>query len=746
MSNNFYTRDDRGELAPNRGGEFQGIGAYVYPAQETGTVPLFRWFISNIFDHFYTTDASLDLTATNPNAKREGIACYVFPSQQADTVPLYRWWNSQQGDHAYTLENVPPGDGYITEGIACYVYPTPLNDSVPFFRWLFRADRAADGQKRKEKAREVRQQAAQLAFDRTHPPHQNNGDEQFRRYPMSYTKGLPHDFNSGLLKNEADFAAFVRGINSGNPEHFRLTPLGPASDINNPSVLPTAGDWKSPRGQANGLARVRAWESAAAGLTFDLEGPDAQAVTMPPAPALGSDELTAEMAEVYAQALLREVPFTVYDDNAASNADDLQRAQETIDALNQLPWFSGSNRNGAPLNLQNAFRGFTPGDMAGPYISQFMLAGNSGLNQRGTLAELEASDGQITYGAVTISQKVRTATKNENYMITFEEWFDVQNGADFRGQESYESNDRRFITTPRDLATYVHYDALYEAYLNACLLLLDMGAPFDPGVPFQGTDLANPAQTPRDNDHQQGFAQFGGPHILSLVTEVATRALKAVRYQKFNVHRRLRPETLAARFEKLAEVKKAVTDLGEPQVADGFQTMHDQMENAGIFHLLKKAPENNGNLLLPMAFVEGSPMHPAYGAGHATVAGACVTILKAFFDGSQYLNISADGSTIRTTPNSGDSKHAFVPNATGQRLVTINSEPLTVDGELNKIAANVSIGRDWAGVHYYTDYTESMKLGEEIAIGLLQEQALTYNSLEQFTMTLNKFDGTSITI
>ena len=39
-----------------------------------------------------------------------------------------------------------------------------------------------------------------------------------------------------------------------------------------------------------------------------------------------------------------------------------------------------------------------------------------------------------------------------------------------------------------------------------------------------------------------------------------------------------------------------------------------------------------GNWLLPMAFPEGSPMHPSYGAGHATVAGACTTILKAWFD------------------------------------------------------------------------------------------------------------------
>ncbi|MGH9977151.1 MAG: hypothetical protein ACRD8Z_15145 [Nitrososphaeraceae archaeon] len=39
-----------------------------------------------------------------------------------------------------------------------------------------------------------------------------------------------------------------------------------------------------------------------------------------------------------------------------------------------------------------------------------------------------------------------------------------------------------------------------------------------------------------------GFGTFGGPHILSLVTEVATRALKAVWFTKWGVHRRLRSE------------------------------------------------------------------------------------------------------------------------------------------------------------------------------------------------------------
>jgi hypothetical protein len=65
-------------------------------------------------------------------------------------------------------------------------------------------------------------------------------------------------------------------------------------------------------------------------------------------------------------------------------------------------------------------------------------------------------------------------------------------------------------------------------------------------------------------------------------------------------------------------------------------------------------------------------------------------------------------------------------------------------GELNKIAANVAIGRNMAGVHWRSDYTESLRLGERIAIQILQEQAPTYN--EQFSLTVTTFDGDSVTI
>lgn len=567
-------------------------------------------------------------------------------------------------------------------------------------------------EQRRAKAREIRDKATDLAFQRNDPAQQHvgNGDENLDGKLMSFTKGLPHNYSTGLVNDPVDdFQKFVDGICSGDPEVIKLTPLGPIGGV-----------WCSNKGSL--IDKTRGWESAGAGLTFDLQGPDAQALTMPPAPELGSDELSAEMAEVYMQAILRDVPFTAFGTDP--------KVQQCVDVLNELNYFKQGTRfnSGSTLKVSEAFRGFTPGDLVGPYISQFLLTGNNGLPISDVASEFNASDGKINYGAITIDQRVRKATEID-YMTTWDEYFDVQNGADFRGLEQYDGNERRFITTGRDLATYVHYDALYEAYLNACLILLGMGAPFDEGVPFQGADT---------NDKQQGFAQFGGPHILTLVTEVATRALKAVRYQKFNIHRRLRPEALAARLHRRGAI---ATAFPGSDASNRLNNLFLDLEQAGILELLEP-----NNLLLPMAFCEGSPMHPSYGAGHATVAGACVTILKAFFNHKVYLTATPNGSRFQWSNTAPDKTYAFIPTANGQSLGTAHFSSMTLEGELNKLAANISIGRDWAGVHYYSDYRDSMILGEEIAIGLLEEQALTYNPAENFSMTVPKFDGTEITI
>ena len=74
-----------------------------------------------------------------------------------------------------------------------------------------------------------------------------------------------------------------------------------------------------------------------------------------------------------------------------------------------------------------------------------------------------------------------------------------------------------------------------------------------------------------------------------------------------------------------------------------------------------------------------------------------------------------------------------------------DAQRLTVGGELNKLAANIALGRNFAGIHWRTDYTESLKLGEAVAISILRDQRSTYN--EDFGgFTFTKFDGSPIVV
>jgi hypothetical protein len=72
------------------------------------------------------------------------------------------------------------------------------------------------------------------------------------------------------------------------------------------------------------------------------------------------------------------------------------------------------------------------------------------------------------------------------------------------------------------------------------------------------------------------------------------------------------------------------------------------------------------------------------------------------------------------------------------------TDDMTVGGELDKLASNVGIARNFAGVHWRSDYTASVTLGEEVALHFLKETMLTYN--ENVYCTLKRFDGTRVTI
>ena len=595
---------------------------------------------------------------------------------------------------------------------------------------------------RRETAFEGRVSAAKMARDRDHPDHIANRDEQryaSAHYPMSFTKGLEHNSVTGLVANKGHFEAFRQAIDEGWIEPFTTRVPVP--------TIPPGEEEPCPR---------RKWEAPTAGVVYDLQGPDAQAVTMPPAPALCSDELTYEMAEVYELALLRDVPFSSFDSGGGTGSANIDASVTRLEALAYATnGYQGRPRLAAPGGTaaekrQLAFRGSSPGVEVGPYLSQFMLIGND------TMSGTTVADGFIGYGAQSIDQRVPVAKPNEDHMQLWNDWLAVQQGFDVNARGKGVNNTEcssgqnfeqqtRFICTPRDLATYVHFDALYQAYLNATLILLRMGTPFDPG--FAQLSGMRDVYDPSDGQPQNagGFALYGGPHILTLVTEVATRALKAVRFQKFNNHLRLRPEALAARMEKAKDVDEA-----HPSLCGAFGKMRIELNDTiTAVEAFNNTAVGTASALLPMAFAEGSPMHPTYGAGHATVAGACTTIVKAFFDTSTVLGRKKTDDLCSTGKtgffNSIDEALCFEATKPDKYYKNKLEEksvdcPLTLEGELNKLAANISIGRNMAGVHYYSDYYDSLRMGEEIAIGLLEEQAICYPT-DPFVLSVPTFDG-----
>lgn len=417
-----------------------------------------------------------------------------------------------------------------------------------------------------------------------------------------------------------------------------------------------------------------------AGLAFDLEGHDAHSLVQPPAPAFASREQAAEISENYWMALLRDVPFAQYSADPIANAAAADLNLYGAD-------YKGAKSSGV-VTTGSLLRGLTPGDQMGPFLSQFFYH-------------------ECNFGANKLEQKIATTTPGLNYMTDFNSWLAVQRGIS-QPPDSFDPVPR-YMRNGRDIGQWVHVDVLFQGYFHAFLVLASAGAPFDDGNPYT------------NSPNQIGFGTFGGPHIATLLCEVSTRALKAVWFQKWFVHRRLRPEVHAARVHRTL-----YAGAGYPVHPEILTSLSDASRLGGFMPA--------GNALLPMAFPEGSPTHPAYGAGHGTVAGACVTILKAWFNENTRL-VDVGMAPMQPT----DDGLNLVP------YTESDAGDLTVGGELNKIASNVALGRNIAGVHWRSDATESLKLGEQIALGLLRDQRSCYN--EAFSgFSLTKFDGTTTTV
>jgi hypothetical protein len=507
---------------------------------------------------------------------------------------------------------------------------------------------------RAEKAFNLRQSAAVAQSKRAAASAATNGDES--RYPTlfaTYTKGFNHSQLGEV--NPAQYRALKHALSTQLHSDFEKIPIGYGRKLVN-------------------------IESA---FTFDLEGGDACAFDLPAPPAFGSQEAAAEMVELYWQAALRDVPFSQYERSSA--------AQNAAVEISSLHGYRGPRDVEQRVTAAHLFRGTAPGCESGPYLSQYLLKA-------------------IYFGSTPREQVYRTGAVGIDYMTDYSEWLGIQSGLPPYRKEAFDPA-FRYIRNGRDLAQFVHYDYTYQAFLQAALIILNQ---CPETVLDYNTYQLNHTNPYRESRIQTGFTTFNSAHVLDWVARVANLALKPACYQKWAVHRRVRPEAFGGC------VFNALSGASEYPV-------HEDLLNSRALH--ETMPATRG--LLSQAYAEGCPLHPAYPAGHAVVAGACATVLKALFEETALV------SGVVTPSDDGKSL------ISAERLV--GGHALTLGGEINKLAFNIPMGRSWAGIHYRSDTTAGLGLGEAVAIAFMQDNVETFTeSFAGFAFT--GFDGRPIVI
>jgi membrane-associated phospholipid phosphatase len=310
-----------------------------------------------------------------------------------------------------------------------------------------------------------------------------------------------------------------------------------------------------------------------------------------------------------------------------------------------------------------------------------------------------------SYNGPLISQLLLTSkqvcSNPVDYMTTSDVYNEVHNGI-VKAKTSLTSP--RYIITLRDLSEMVHNDYPVQFYSEAAIWMMK-------NIP---TAMINPYSS----QPYKGFICFNLPFILAELNKATTLALEAAWFYKWQVHRSARPEEMAYEVNLLANESK------EP---------YKGIPYFGIFTspILKKVRQLQGNVLLSQCYPEGAPAHPSFPAGHATIAGACVTLLKAFFD----------TNTVLPSP--------VIPNTDGSATLPWTASALTLGSELDKLAENVAFARAVAGVHFKSDNQMGLLLGESIGLSLLEQCKVDSRIDEfdpQFQWKVTRFSGETIMI
>lgn len=535
---------------------------------------------------------------------------------------------------------------------------------------------------------------------------QNNGDEkQVPDYATQFTKTLEHDAITGLVTAQGNqsYKQLLAALATGNQSDYNAIVRAPSATTK--------------------LANPQA------SIAFGMAGSDSSLFKLPIFPKINTPEAAALLIEDYLMVLARDVTFSDYGTGLNTDANGIGGSitNDAAAVLQDLGTAYTGPRNGVGVvDASVVFRGNLYGSLIGPYISQFELLPIKTVFPGGIGAQ------NLPQAVFVHNNQQYPIASGREFGVSFADFVAIQNGAIPKPYvvTDYDPVNKRYIINGRDLASYVHVDVTYEFFYNTAYIIAGLGFPLSTALPYVNGTITN----------EGPFITMGIADAFSMIGDVSIEALKATWAQKWRANRALRPDAFAGLVQNVKVTGQNPYDLNASLFVPhtGIDVLARILAKNTLqagFPANSLTPLQAATYLLTQTYPEASPTHPTYPSGHAAIAGACITVIKAIYEDTTLLTIKF--APVKVNPANAQQLLPLVGE--GENLMTIASE-------LDKLAFNIGLGRDWAGIHYRNDALQGVLLGEQVAIKYLQDRALTYTEQTFKGYVLTKVDGTRVRI
>ncbi|WP_417723458.1 bromoperoxidase [Salipiger sp.] len=437
-------------------------------------------------------------------------------------------------------------------------------------------------------------------------------------------------------------------------------------------------------------------------------------LSLPEPPVMSASELAAEMAELYALSLLRDVPFAAMaDPHHVVRVDATTRftLHELLCELRSLSWFDGGTFSArGPVVL--AAHGSRAADGEADHRRELRLNGDGQLTLR-TLFRGVVSGGasDLRFSAFHASDCLtgeapescpRPAT--DAPLSSWVRYVERSAGAGL-GRPGADDVSVLSWRTPRGLAEDMRASHPCRTFYSAALMLLARGSAFDPGL----------------NGPAGGPPGVNGQTVLSSMAETAERAFDAAMRRHSRAGRLSRPAVFAARFAAMAGLDDPAGG-GNDTILAALDELTRHAPNLMTWvarrNAAAKPPACSGeSLLLPVMPGDDVMPHRADCAAQGVIAGAMATLLKALFDTRRHARL---------------------------RMVGVPGGGIDIGAEADRLAADIALSRSVSGGWFQAENHQDLRLGEALAIQTIRlhfEAARTNLSLG-FT----DFDGRAVTV